>query len=68
MLFVLNCRVFKATYPGGDWRIPSTGYRGVWPILKQGRALIGALEAKLSVTAWGDTNLTTQAEQCKQYA
>lgn len=66
---VLSCRVFKATYgAGGDWRVPNTGYRGTWPVLEQGRALIGALEAKLSVTAWGDMNLTTRAEQCKQYA
>jgi hypothetical protein len=67
VLAVLLCRVFKGTY-SGDWHVPNTGNRGYWPSLPRGHELMGALEEKLSVTAWGDMNLTTRLEQCKQYA
>jgi hypothetical protein len=63
-----NClhRVFKTTY-GGNWRIPNTTNRGTWPTTQQGYELVWTLEAKLSVTAWGDMDLQKREWQCAKY-
>jgi hypothetical protein len=60
------CRVFNTTY-GGNWRTPDTKNRGTWPETRQGWELAWALEAKLSITAWGDMDLDARDQQCAKH-